>query len=81
MKEISRSVRQAKQAKFWMLTVPVRTVRTVTWQDRTGRTVVMWWILVGRFLASTVLTRVIGWPIIGGHVAQSKGATCRSLVG
>jgi hypothetical protein len=26
MEEISRSVRQAKQAKFWMLTVPVRTV-------------------------------------------------------
>jgi hypothetical protein len=28
MKKISHSVRQAKQAKFWMLTVPVRTVRT-----------------------------------------------------
>jgi hypothetical protein len=28
MKKISHSVRRAKQAKFWMLTVPVRTVRT-----------------------------------------------------
>jgi hypothetical protein len=28
MEKISHSVRQAKQAKFWMLTVPVRTVRT-----------------------------------------------------
>ena len=64
-----------------MLIVPVHTVRTVTWQDRTGRTVVMWWILVGRFWVSQMLTRVIGWPIIGGHVAQSKGAMCRSLVG
>jgi hypothetical protein len=33
MKKISHSVRQAKQAKFWTLTVPVRTVRTThTWQ-------------------------------------------------
>jgi hypothetical protein len=27
MKKISHSVRQAKQGKFWMLTVPIRTVR------------------------------------------------------
>jgi hypothetical protein len=84
MKEISRSVRQAKQAKFLDAdcTCPtVRTVRTVTWQDRTGRTVVTWQILVGRFWASRMSTRVIGWLIIGGHVAQSKGATCHSLVG
>jgi hypothetical protein len=38
MEKISRSVRQAKQAKILMLTVPVRTVRTVTWQGRTIRT-------------------------------------------
>jgi hypothetical protein len=45
MEKISHSVRQAKQAKFWMLTVPVRTVRTdtcqsvqLTWHVRT----VMW---------------------------------------
>jgi hypothetical protein len=53
MKKISHSVRQAKQAKFWMLTVPVHTVRTGhmsvrtrhmsvhtrdTWRDRTGET-------------------------------------------
>jgi hypothetical protein len=32
MKKISHSVRQAKQAKFWTLTVPVCTVRTThTW--------------------------------------------------
>jgi hypothetical protein len=42
MEKISRSVRKAKQAKFGMLTVPVRTVRTdtcqsvqLTWQVRT----------------------------------------------
>jgi hypothetical protein len=29
MKKISRSVRQAKQAKILMLTVPVRTIRTI----------------------------------------------------
>jgi hypothetical protein len=81
MEKISRSVRQAKQAKFWMLTVPVRTVRTMMWQGRTGRTVVTWQLRIGRLLTSTVLTRVIGWSIIGGHVAQSKGATCRSLIG
>jgi hypothetical protein len=28
MEKISHSVRQAKQAKFWMLTVPVRIVHT-----------------------------------------------------
>jgi hypothetical protein len=28
MEKISHYVHQAKQAKFWMLTVPVRTVRT-----------------------------------------------------
>jgi hypothetical protein len=33
MEKISHSVRQAKQAKFWMLTVPVRTVRTDTCQS------------------------------------------------
>jgi hypothetical protein len=35
MEKISRSVRKVKQAKFWMLTVPVRTVRTDTCQFRT----------------------------------------------
>jgi hypothetical protein len=33
MRKISHSVRRAKQAKFWMLTVPVRTVRTDTCQS------------------------------------------------
>jgi hypothetical protein len=33
MEKISHSVRQAKQGKFWMLTVPVRTVRTDTCQS------------------------------------------------
>jgi hypothetical protein len=28
MEKISHSVRQAKHANFWMLTVPIRTVRT-----------------------------------------------------
>jgi hypothetical protein len=83
MEEISRSVRQGKQAKFWMLTVPVRTVRTVTWQGRTIRTV-MWqvddmahfhWLM----LASSMLTRVqlmandmrTRGPIHGRHVSPS----------
>jgi hypothetical protein len=75
---------KTNRQNFWMLTVPVHTVRTVctvTWQDRIGRMVVTWQMLIGQFWASRMLTRVIGWPIIGGHVAQSKGATCRSLVG
>jgi hypothetical protein len=41
----------------------------------------MWHIFIGQLLTSTMLTHVIGWPIIGGHVAQSKGAMCHSLVG
>jgi hypothetical protein len=62
MEKISRSVRQGKQAKFWMLTVPIRTVRTVMWQGRTVHTV-MWqvddmahfhWLM----LVSSVLTHV-----------------------
>jgi hypothetical protein len=32
MEEISRFYRQVKQGKIWVLTVPVRTVRTATWQ-------------------------------------------------
>jgi hypothetical protein len=32
---------KANRQNFWMLTVPVRTVRTVTWQGRTIHTV-MW---------------------------------------
>jgi hypothetical protein len=51
------------------------------WQGHTDRMVVTWQMLIGQFWASRMLTRVIGWPIIGGHVAQSKGATCHSLVG
>jgi hypothetical protein len=62
MEKISRSVRQAKQAKFLVLTVPVRTVRTVTWQGRTIRTVTwqvddvvhFYWLM----LANWMLTRV-----------------------
>jgi hypothetical protein len=36
MEKISHSVHQAKQAKFWMLTVPVRIVRTGHVSFRTG---------------------------------------------
>jgi hypothetical protein len=53
----------------------------LTWQGHTDHTGVMWQMLIGRLLVSQVLTCVLGWPIIGGHVAQSKGATCHSLVG
>jgi hypothetical protein len=62
MEKISRSVRQGKQAKFWMLTVPVRTVRTVMWQGRTihmvtwqvGDVACFHWLM----LANSMLTRV-----------------------
>jgi hypothetical protein len=53
----------------------------LTWKGHTDRTVVMWQMLIGRFWVSQMLTHVIGWPMIGGHVAQSRGATCHSLVG
>ena len=43
---------------FWMLTVPVRTVRTMTWQDHTDHTKVMWQLLVGFSLANMVMKRV-----------------------
>jgi hypothetical protein len=46
MEKISHSVCQAKQAKFWMLTVPVRTVRTGHVSVRTmtcGRSVQVTW--------------------------------------
>jgi hypothetical protein len=36
MKKISHSVRRVKQAKFWMLTVPVRIVCTGHVSVRTG---------------------------------------------
>jgi hypothetical protein len=52
----------------------------LTWQGRRDHTVVTWQMLIGRLLASCMLTRVLGWLIIG-HVAHSKGATCHSLVG
>jgi hypothetical protein len=39
MEKISRSVHQGKQAKFWMMIVPVCTVRTVMWQGCTIHTV------------------------------------------
>jgi hypothetical protein len=83
MEKISRSVRQAKQAKSLMLTVPVQSYSPygLTWQDRTDRTMMMWHVLIGGLLVSRVLTRVLGWPMVGGHVAQSVGATCPSLVG
>ena len=85
MLKISRSVRQGKQAKNLDAdcTYPYSPYSPygLTWQGRTDRTVVTWQMLIGRLLESWMLTRVLGWPIIGGHVAQSKGATCHSLVG
>jgi hypothetical protein len=82
MEKISRSVRQAKQAKILDAdcTCPYSLYGDVAGPYR-PYTEVMWQLLIGRSLASTVLTCVIRWPIMGGHVAQSKGATCRSLVG
>jgi hypothetical protein len=84
MKELSRSVRQAKQAKFWMLTVPVRTVRTVMWQ---GRTIMMTWQLddVAHFYWLVVVQSGVDtchkWPIKCGHVAKSFGTTCPYMTG
>jgi hypothetical protein len=43
---------------FWMLTVPIRTVRTVMWQDRIGRTVMMWQFFIAWLLVNQVETRV-----------------------
>jgi hypothetical protein len=62
---------------FWMLTVPIRTVRTVTWQDRTGHTVMMWQFFIRWLLENWVLTRVLlttnnmraRGPIHGHHVS------------
>jgi hypothetical protein len=90
MEKISRSVHQAKQAKFLMLTVPVRTVRygivrtVMTWQDRTGRTVMMWQLFIGWLLANRVVTRVrlvannmrTRGPIHGRHVSPSLLVYC-----
>jgi hypothetical protein len=53
----------------------------LTWQDHTDLTMMTWHILISGLLVSRVLTRVLGWPMVGGHVAQSVGATCPSLVG
>jgi hypothetical protein len=68
---------------FWMLTVPVRTVHTVTWQGRTIHTVTWQVGDVAHFhllmLASSMMTRV-RWmasnmrtrgPIHGRHVSPS----------
>jgi hypothetical protein len=58
MEEISRSVRQAKQAKFWDADC---TCPYSPYSDVTGpydRTVMTWRILVGWFLANWVRTRV-----------------------
>jgi hypothetical protein len=65
MKELSRYVRQAKQAKFWMLTVPVRTVRTDTWQ---GRTIMMTWQVedVAHFYWLMLTSRVLTCVRING---------------
>jgi hypothetical protein len=66
MEKISHSVRQAKQAKFWMLTVPVRTVRTghVSVGDRTGHVAGPYTDTHGRFRT--------------GHMAAPGSATCQA---
>jgi hypothetical protein len=78
MEEISRSVRQAKQAKIWDAdcTCPYSPYGHVE-----GRTIMMMWQLmrwqfVGLIVGNQMLTRVRLRRIIRGHVAQSMGATC-----
>ena len=77
MKELSRSVRQAKQAKFWDAD---RTCPYSPYGDVAGpydHTVMMWQLLVGWLLANWMLTRVLlaangmrtHGPMIGCHVS------------
>ena len=65
MEKISQSVRRAKQGKFWMLTVPVHTVRTghVAGLYRTH----------GRNIQHTWLFRT-------GHVAAPGRDTCQAFM-
>jgi hypothetical protein len=85
MEEISRSVRQAKQANFLDADCTCPYSSYSLYGDVAGPYRPYGGdvadFLLDRFWRSRMLTRVIGWPIIRGHVAQSKGATCRSLVG
>jgi hypothetical protein len=77
MEEISRSVRQAKQAKFWDAdcTCPYSPYGDVA--GPYDRTVMMWQLLVGWLLANRVLTRVslaangmrTRGPMLGRHVS------------
>jgi hypothetical protein len=68
-----------------MLTVPVRTVRTVMWQGRTICTMMcqvddvahIHWLMVVKSGDDTCHL----WPIMCGHVAQSIGATCHYMTG
>jgi hypothetical protein len=65
MEKISRSIRQAKQAKKLMLTVPVRTVRTlctVTWQGHTDC----------MMMCQMVTWQYVGWLTVG----ESGDDTC-----
>jgi hypothetical protein len=77
MEKISHSVRQAKQAKFWMLTVPVRTVRTGHVSVRTmtrGRSVQVMWQHQGMVAGPYDDT----WQVRTGHVAASGSDTCQA---
>jgi hypothetical protein len=72
MRKISHSVRRAKQAKFWMLTVPVRTVRTDTCQS----VQLTWRRPYGDVAASEDDT----WHVRTGHVAAPEGDTCHAFL-
>ena len=72
MRKISHSVRRAKQAKFWMLTVPVRTVRTDTCQS-----VQLTW---RRPYSDVAASGDDTWKVRTGHVAAPEGDTCHAFL-
>jgi hypothetical protein len=65
MEKISHSVRQAKQEKFWMLTLPVRTVRTRHVSFRTRH-------VEGSYDDM--------WQVRTGHVVASGSDTCQAVL-
>jgi hypothetical protein len=70
MEKISHFVHQAKQAKFWMLTVPVRTVHTGHVSIRTGH-------VVGPYRTRGT-PEDDTWKVRTGHVAASGSDTCQA---
>jgi hypothetical protein len=60
MKKISHSVRQAKQAKFWMLAVPVHTGHVSVHRMTRGRTIQVTWQHQGTTCGRSIRRHVAG---------------------